>query len=245
MPWQFGQSSHELERNALEECLNTPNLEVWEFLHELREIHAMPSMIIYPHMNRSLRKALRAGNTAMVQLLLERGALAPEYDEWHCQLIQDAPLDEACKMSIASIHSIELLIKHGADPDVTLVAAASKGQTALVQQLLDRGFAPVRALSAAAAGPYLDIVRIILDAGVNVNEDIGERSPLVSAIGLEHTELFRFLLDRGADLYTPGTAEECVTRAKQDRLESMLCLLKEHGVDIKDAHEADAIDVSV
>jgi hypothetical protein len=25
----------------------------------------------------------------------------------------------------------------------------------------------------------------------------------------------------------------------------MLCLLKEHGVDIKDAHEADAIDVSV
>jgi ankyrin repeat protein len=245
IPWQFGQSSYELERNALDECLDTPSLEVWDFVHELRAIYAMPSMFIYPQMNSSLRKALRAGNSAMVQELLKRGAYASKYSEWYCQLVKEAPIDEACKGGLASIYLIELLIKHGADPNATVAAAASKGQTTLVQQLLDRGITPVRALSTAAAGPYFDIVRLLLDASVDVNEDIGSRSPLASAIGVEHTELFKYLLGHGADLHTPGTAEECVKRAKTDGLESMLCLLKEHGVDVDDAHEKEAVDNSV
>jgi hypothetical protein len=237
MPWQFGQSRPEEERTALDECLNTPSLEVWEFIHELRDIYAIPSTIIYPRMDSSLRKALRAGNTTMVQHLLERGALASEYSEWHGQLVQDAPFDEACKGGIASIHSIELLIKHGADPNVTIAAAASKGQTTLVRRLLDRGIVPVSALSVAAAGPYFDTVRVLIDAGVDVNEEIGSRSPLASAIGLEHTELFKFLIEHGADITSPGTAEECVKRARKYGLESMLCLLKECSVDVGDGYE--------
>jgi hypothetical protein len=75
-------------------------------------------------------------------------------------------------------------------------------------------------------------VQLLLDAGVDANESIGAESPLASAIGMEHVVLFNLLLERGADLDSPGTAEECVRRAKKDGLESMLTLLEEHGVDI-------------
>jgi len=33
-------------------------------------------------------------------------------------------------------------------------------------------------------------------------------------------------------LHSPGTAEECVRRAKKHGLESMLMLLENHGVDV-------------
>jgi hypothetical protein len=64
---------------------------------------------------------------------------------------------------------------------------------------------------------------------------------LASAISMEHTELFNFLIERGADLDTSGTAEECVKRAKKDGLDSMLSLLKEHGVDVGDLDEDEVV----
>jgi hypothetical protein len=85
-------------------------------------------------------------------------------------------------------------------------------------------------------------VRTLLDAGVDVNEEIGARSPLAAAIEMEHAELFRFLLKQGADLHTAGTAEECVKRAKKHGLESMLSLLKHHGVEAGDSLDAQAGD---
>jgi len=119
--------------------------------------------------------------------------------------------------------------------------------------LLDRGVKPSEALVDAGRyykphtkllanierGPYLDVVRLLLDAGVDVNESIGKDSPLAGAIAAEHTALFEFLLERGADLRSPGTAEECVRRAKKDGLESMLLLLAKHGIDVNvDLEEA-------
>jgi hypothetical protein len=182
----------------------------------------------------SLQRCIRAGDMAMVQHLLERVNTpfgTPGCNRSHVMYVED---NGACKRGISDIDMVELSIKHGMDSSLTVATAAGCGRTDLVRQLLDRGFAPGRALCAAAIGPYFDIVRILLDAGVDVNEEIGPRSPLASAISMEHTDLFNFLIKRGADLNTPGTTEECVKRAKKDGLDSMLYLLNEHGVDVGD-----------
>jgi ankyrin repeat protein len=98
----------------------------------------------------------------------------------------------------------------------------------------------VKATGALAKGSkvsYLDIVRLLLDAGIDANETVGRRSPLVSAISLEHTAMFNLLLERGADL-SEDKAKRCVrkAKAKAQGLESMLRLLEERGVDVGSSH---------
>jgi hypothetical protein len=231
--WQFGKR-HEPERNALFECLDTPSLEVFTFIDGLCDDNTTYEGNIGHQLLSSLQRCIRAGDMAMVQHLLERVNIpfgTPGCNRSHVMYVED---NGACKRGISDIDMVELSIKHGMDSSLTVATAAGCGRTDLVRQLLDRGFVPGRALSAAAIGPYFDIVRILLDAGVDFNEEIGPRSPLASAISTEHTDLFNFLIERGADLNTPGTAEECVKRAKKDGLDSMLYLLKEHGVDVGD-----------
>ena len=145
---------------------------------------------------------------------------------------------------------VELLLDKGADSNYTLDAAVVYGRAELLKMLLDRGTKisdalieedssgkPARLLSNFRWGPYLDVVRLLIDAGVDVDESIGKESPLAWAIAAEHTALLNFLLERGANLHSPGTAEECVRRAKQDGLESMLSLLEQHGVNVEDCSE--------
>jgi hypothetical protein len=240
VPWQFGKS-HEPERNALFECLDTPSLEVFTFIDGLCDDNTIPEGNINHQLLSRLKKSIRAGDMAMVQHLLKRVKTPfgdPGCNRSHVMYVDD---NGACKRGIAGIDMVELSIKHGMDSSLTVATAAGCGRTNLVRQLLDRGFAPGRALSAAAIGPYFDIVRMLLDAGVDVNEEIGPQSPLTSAISMEHTELFNLLIERGADLNTPGTAEECVKRAKKDGLDSMLSLLKEHGVDVGDLDEDEVV----
>jgi len=142
------------------------------------------------------------------------------------------------------------LLEKGANSEHTLATAVVYGRAKLLNVLLDRGIKtsdamvgsrqspePAQLLPNFKFGPYLDVVRLLLDTGVDVNESIGKESPLAWAIAAEHTALFKFLLERGANLHSPGTAEECVRRAKQDDLESMLSLLEQHGVNVKDCSE--------
>jgi hypothetical protein len=236
-PWEFGErsSEHKHEIEALYRAMDTTNLETLKFVESLREQYPpWPNSFI--NMESKLADCAAYGLCDTVSYLLDRGVDARGGPSMHPPWVTNAPVLRACQSSRGTIDVIELLLEHGADPNVTIATAASKGQTTLVRQLLNRGIAPVRALSAAAAGPYFDTVRVLIDAGVDVNEDIGSRSPLASAIGLEHTELFKFLIDHGADITSPGTAEECVKRARKDGLDSMLCLLKECGVNVGDGY---------
>tara|TARA_R110002003_G_scaffold48_26_gene4179 strand:- start:21705 stop:22058 length:354 start_codon:yes stop_codon:yes gene_type:complete len=109
---------------------------------------------------------------------------------------------------------VEYLLAHGAGPEQTVAMASECGRLELVQRLLEGG--------------YLDVVRLLLDAGVDPNQTIGPKSPLASAIANEH---FTLLVERGAELHADGVAEECVRRARKDGLDSMLLLLQAHGVD--------------
>ncbi|KAH7413616.1 ankyrin repeat-containing domain protein [Phaeosphaeria sp. MPI-PUGE-AT-0046c] len=234
-PWDFGQqaSDHQYEAIALYEAVRTTSFETLKYIHELRKVY--PTWPKSPIFRESLLAdcAMR-GFADSTAYWLSQGADAQGMPNMNAPYITNHPIIRACKSSSAQIAVVDLLIKHGADPSVTIATAASRGRTSLVRELLERRITPVKALTGAAKGPYLDVVRLLLDAGVDVNESTGEGSPLASAIALEHTELFRFLIKRGADLHAHETAESCVTRARADGLESMLELLRENGVHVEE-----------
>lgn len=146
---------------------------------------------------------------------------------------RNVPLQAASKAGNVAV--AEYLIRHGADPDLAISAAAEYGRTEFVKAMLKAGRETANAMAKAAANGYWDIVQLLLDAGTDVNASTGKDSPLAHAISREHTAMFKLLLERGADLELKGTAQECVRCAKKDGLDSMLALLEESGVDIREA----------
>lgn len=71
-----------------------------------------------------------------------------------------------------------------------------------MQRLLGLGISPTGGLPKAAAAGYIDIVRLLLDAGVDPNKtfNLEPKHPLVSAIAYEHTAMFALLVGRGGGI---------------------------------------------
>jgi hypothetical protein len=131
-----------------------------------------------------------------------------------------------------------------------LELAAGTGNSQVLQVLIDYT-APLGKISGlvshAAAGGHLDVVKMLVEQGYDMNEpgdhfrNNGRRvwnfphalpPPIVSAVELEHVRMFRFLRDAGAVFDTLETCGEAVGRAKAAGLESMLKLLAREGVDL-------------
>jgi hypothetical protein len=120
--------------------------------------------------------------------------------------------------------------------------ACVRHHTEMVQLLL--GYAPPHekkipgAISLAASGGRMVLVKLLLDQGNDINEEyrrvarLSHPPAIVSAIALEHTEMFSFLRERGATFESAGTIEKAVGIAKATRLDSMLELLVAEAVDI-------------
>ena len=92
------------------------------------------------------------------------------------------------------------------DRDRLLVDAAQRGDTALVEELLKEGADPnttsggASPLVFAAEEGHIDIVRLLLQAGANINEgDNGNITPLICASTRGYAPIVRLLLDAGAD----------------------------------------------
>jgi ankyrin repeat protein len=83
-------------------------------------------------------------------------------------------------------------------------------------------------VSEAAIRGRKETVRILLEHGADSNH--GTVTPIVSAVKLEHKEMFHLLLKHGAELGDAGP--EAVKVAREEGLESMLALLEEHSVDV-------------
>ena len=83
--------------------------------------------------------------------------------------------------------------------------AIINGNAAAVQELIDDGYDVNTldrfgdtALSEAAAHRHIDIVRMLLDAGADLN--LGNETPLYIAAGNGHIDIIQILIDAGADL---------------------------------------------
>jgi ankyrin repeat protein len=139
----------------------------------------------------------------------------PEIAAWLVEM--GAPLDifEACAAGAAA--RVEQLLDQdpgllnafAADGFQPLGLASFFGHSNLVKLLLERGAEPstpsrngmgVTPLHSAAAGRHLEIARLLVDAGADVNARSGEGfTPLHSAAQNGQAELVRLLLNYGAD----------------------------------------------
>ncbi|XXG98941.1 hypothetical protein Hte_005274 [Hypoxylon texense] len=119
-----------------------------------------------------------------------------------------------------------------------LVAAAKSGDADVVKLLLDHGDDPNRApgsamghtaLMCAVHHKRLPIAKTLLEAGADVND--GCPPPVVFAILMEDTPMFRLLRRYGAKLDTPETGVWAMVVARLYGLDSMVDLLVQEGVD--------------
>jgi hypothetical protein len=94
----------------------------------------------------------------------------------------------------------------------------------MVRMLLNRGLNAQYAMSYAAAGGNLELVKLLLDRGCDPNE--AYPSPIAWAVDLEHEEIFNLLYDRGAKMILPSARHEVIAKAKVAGLGSMLSLVQ-------------------
>jgi len=130
----------------------------------------------------ALLAAAGAGNSAIVRLLVDRGA------DLHATTFEG--VTALMLATIANdVESMKTLLANGADAN----AAANKGQTALMLASWSDG----RNIGA----DRMEAVRLLVDSGANLNaQDDAGRSALMGAAEADNLEAARFLLSEGANV---------------------------------------------
>jgi uncharacterized protein len=132
------------------------------------------------------------------QLLAATPALLNQNATW-----LETPLGAAAHVGNRPI--AEFLLGQGAPLDIT--AAAMLDQRDIVTQFLDDDPESVHATGAhnipllyhAAISGDLDLVRMLIERGADVNAGVGIQTALHGAAGFGHLEIVLYLLDQGAD----------------------------------------------
>jgi ankyrin repeat protein len=161
--------------------------------------------------------AVQAGDADAVEVLLDHGARVDATDPTYGQ----TALMWAARDGYADVAAV--LIDHGADPTArTRLGEAPEPRLPCVNRTgcgshgvgIIRGGLPERGkrdpipgemtpLMYAAREGRLDVARLLLEAGADVNAvDVNGIGPLLLAISNNHIEVARFLLDAGADFRT-------------------------------------------
>ncbi|MEO1083397.1 MAG: ankyrin repeat domain-containing protein [Acidobacteriota bacterium] len=207
------------------------------------------------HGDTPLREAVERGHIAIAERLLKAGAL---------------PIDVLTPAAAAgSEPMIELLLRHGADPneesdlvEAPLHAAARYGQVAAVGLLLHAG---ARAdtvnpygetalhLAAASRGPIAILARLAELAGVDPVDQYGQ-TPLFAAAEVVHREAVEALLALGADASVRSRSKATVLHAFFEDLDAfdtedaarLLRRLRQAGADpgAADVHGRSALDIA-
>jgi ankyrin repeat protein len=158
----------------------------------------------------ALMDAIKYGHLEMVGLVLDHGADVNAQDSYDAL----SPLDAAAQFGYTEV--LELLLAHKAEPSFRAVTFSSaKGETSL------------------------EISRMLLDAGADVNErGVWGRTPLMWAADRAPIETVRFLIDRGAEIdavagpfgaSSAGSNETALQLAKRKNRREIVSLLEELG----------------
>lgn len=155
-----------------------------------------------------LRAAAQGNNTAIAELLLDRGAKIEDTNGYGWNALHSAAQEGNAQM-------VRFLLRRGAkieakeEGDLTaLLLAAGNGKTEVVQILLENNadmnlvdHAGQTPLILAAASGHTAMVQLLLDHGADVNEKQHgtDWTPLLRAVYGDHPETIKLLLDNGAD----------------------------------------------
>jgi hypothetical protein len=210
---------HQLDLRRLATILRTPSVELFEVM--VQEISSRRLATLSAELlSGLLHGATGRGWANMVAHLIKRGVPPDEMNH----SVQLHPLAIACKAGHRDV--VQLLLDNGAifrGPEIRY--AAQHGHTSTVSTLLksQAKLNPVfteGCLYAAARKCYADIVRLLLDLGVDPND--GKPAPLLGAVQSEHTGIVHLLVGKGARI--------CLALRKvrkRTELQSMLELLDE------------------
>ncbi len=140
----------------------------------------------------ALMTAARTGDAATVRALLVRGADPNARDGFRGQT---ALMWAAARNNAAAVHALAEL---GADIHAqTVTAERAASGNRLFYAPPPTGFS---ALTFAARGGHLDALRVLLEAGADVNATLSDgQSALVVAVANANWQLADYMLDRGAD----------------------------------------------
>jgi ankyrin repeat protein len=158
------------------------------------------------------------------------------------------PILMSLSRGIRNIEWYKVLIEGGANlaavSDITgngvLSLALQTGDIELFKFLLDAG-APINPpgnkgslLHAAISVPSPEHVKLLVEKGVDINEESGGFTPITLAISLSYTkDIMKFLLDSGADLNLPSkTGRTPLVYAIQQRNYDAAKLLIEKGANV-------------
>jgi ankyrin repeat protein len=121
--------------------------------------------------------ALATKNNETLRLLLEHGANPEKYT-----MSEKDPRPLEAAIASGSVESVRVLLQHKADPN----APFKDGALPLT--------------SAFRSDRAVDLVRVLLDAGADVNGKDPWTTPIYPAISFGRTEAVRMMIERGADL---------------------------------------------
>lgn len=181
----------------------------------------------------ALMHAANGALPEMLLLLLERGAnpedlRQPGVKPWNEALHDDS---ERYRDFVTIMLELGAPVTHSA-----MAYTVAAGDLPLFQLMIEHGGEPLSRsddnatllLSPTSQGDGLDICRLLIDAGVNVNTSADDgNTALMRAV--DDVELVRFLLDHGADMTIAAGAHTAVTLAAQQGTEDSLRLLLQRG----------------
>ncbi|KAF7344727.1 hypothetical protein MVEN_01633400 [Mycena venus] len=188
--------------------------------------------------NKALQAASSSGHTAIVRLLVEKGA---DINPDGIPVLQTAS-------SSGQLDVVRILLDSGADVNAesgefhTAIHAASyKGHEEIVHFLLDTGADINRlggrygsALQAASYGGHTTIVSLLVEKGADIHAKGGEFHTALQAASFGgHAETVHVLLEAGADINeSGGTYGGALKAASYEGRITMISLLIEKGADI-------------
>ncbi|CAF3555455.1 unnamed protein product [Rotaria sp. Silwood1] len=170
-------------------------------------------------MHTALMEACMDGHVQVAKLLLDHGAdvnMPPDSYESPLTLSACGGHIELASLLIERGANLEEVNDEGYTP---LMEASREGHDDLVNLLVSQGADVNRttedtqetALTLACAGGFLDVAKILLSNGANVN--LGQSTPLMEASQEGHVELVQYLIQNGADVNQTTPAGETGTLA--------------------------------